>query len=65
MQNILIQMCLIIIIPALDQTTLIHHPKYNLLKVERIKAGSQSDASRCVALIRETHKFITQKVGGP
>ena len=36
MQNILIQMCLIIIIPALDQTTLIHHPKYNLLKVERI-----------------------------
>ena len=28
-----------------------------------IKAGSQSDARPCVALIRETHKFITKKVG--
>ena len=36
MQNRLMQMRVIIIIPALDQTTLIHHPKYNLLKVKRI-----------------------------
>ena len=28
-----------------------------------LKAGSQSDARPCVALIRETHKFITKKVG--
>ena len=26
-----------------------------------VKAGSQSDAKPCVALIRETHKFITKK----
>ena len=30
----------------------------------RVKAGSQSDARPCVALIHETHKFITKKVGG-
>ena len=29
-----------------------------------VKAGSQSDAKPCVALVRETHKFITKKVGG-
>ena len=28
-----------------------------------IKAGSQSDARPCVALIHETHKFITKIVG--
>ena len=28
-----------------------------------LKAGSQSDARPGVALIRETHKFITKKVG--
>ena len=27
-----------------------------------LKAGSQSDARSLVALIRETHKFITKKV---
>ena len=29
-----------------------------------IKAGSQRDARPCVALIRETHKFITKKSRG-
>ena len=29
-----------------------------------LKAGSQSDARPCVALIRKTHKFITKKGGG-
>ena len=36
---------------------------YCLLATKRIlaiKAGSQSDAKPCVALIRETHKFITK-----
>ena len=28
-----------------------------------IKAGSQSDATPCIALIRETHKFVIKKVG--
>ena len=28
-----------------------------------VKAGSQSDARPCVALIHETHKFITKTVG--
>ena len=30
----------------------------------RLKVGSQSDTRTCVALIRETHKFITKKGGG-
>ena len=30
----------------------------------RLKASSQSDATPCIALIRETHKFVTEKVGG-
>ena len=30
------KMYVIVIIVALDQTTLIHHPNYNLLKVKRI-----------------------------
>ena len=29
-----------------------------------VKAGSQSDARPCIALIRETHKFITKKGRG-
>ena len=29
-----------------------------------LKGGSQSDARPCVALIRETHKFITKKSRG-
>ena len=29
-----------------------------------IQAGSQSDARPCVALIRETHKFIAKKSRG-
>ena len=29
----------------------------------RIKAGSQSDARPCIALTRETQKFITKKIG--
>ena len=33
------------------------------LKHVGLKAGSQSDARPCVALIRETHKFITKKSG--
>ena len=32
-----------------------------MIHYKRIKAGSQSDARPCVALIRETHKFITKK----
>ena len=32
--------------------------------IDSVKASSQSDARPHVALICETHKFITKKVGG-
>ena len=31
---------------------------------KKLWGGSQSDARPCVVLIRETHKFITEKIGG-
>ena len=32
---------------------------YGDIRSPSLKAGSQSDARPCIALIRETHKFIT------
>ena len=37
--------------------------QYPLLARDGVKAGSQSDARPCIALIRETHKFIISKIG--
>ena len=34
-----------------------------VIELVKLKADSQSDARPCVTLIRETHKFITKKVG--
>ena len=38
--------------------------KHKLQSTTTLKAGSQSDARPCIVLIRETHKYITKKVGG-
>ena len=38
--------------------------KHELQSTTTLKASSQSDARPCIALIRETHKYITKKVGG-
>ena len=35
----------------------------SVLVCRSLKAGSQSDTRPCVALICETHKFITKKLG--